>query len=954
MNHLSMRRTWVLVGWMWALAVSLALPVRATTVPGGGPPKTDCYAQLSASGDAFPVDGAALGVVCSDGAACDADGQVNGVCEIPAGICLGVATSGCTPKPVASATLTGKLRSKAASAAKTQLTSDIAALGSATNTLAQAGGTGQCTAVTSLHVPVGGPDKNGSFTNGRLALQLKAKTQSHPGGTDNDRYQIVCVSAGTPPPVSTTSTSTSTTVTTVTTVTTTTSTSTTSTTLPTPGLPGAGLQSTVTAATISAAGVVTVTFTLTDTAGNPIAPIAASTTDPTKARVRFTIARLEPVDETSNGLTTTFTHFVNYVTQHVTNATTHLSSDQPTFDSGGSLATVDAAAGVYTYTFKTTLPAGFPATLTHRIGGQVGRTVGGASLTANPTFDFVPAGGPVTTERELTTTQQCNGCHDPLEAHGGGRREVRLCQTCHTDQAIDVQTGNTIDFKVMIHRIHDGKDLPSVNAGAVGTSYGVSRSVFAEKVAACVGGPLAHVKCTTDADCGTGGTCTGSIVTGVGFPQDIRNCTKCHGAGATVIDFRSKPSAAACTSCHDDVNPSQTATAAGPPGTGHLPGPQPEALCTVCHKPTADTEYDITVPGAHTIPEQSAQLTGIHAQILSASGTAGNPVTATFKLTDDSGATITSLASFNRLAFAYSGPTVPDFGSIPPAGQNLTAGDQVIAPTAVGGGSSGTLTGPDVDGVFTYVSSAGNALPATATGTWRIGIEGRRTVSLTVPTGHAAESANEALQNAVLDFSVDGSTAQARRQVVDIANCQSCHGVFSQGFSIHGNLRNQTEYCVVCHNPSNSDFAFRKGVANADPDDATIDLKHMIHKLHTGASLTHAPYVIYGFGGNANDFSDVLFPGDRRDCASCHKGTTFQLPLPTGAHPTLLTQVNGANETVVGSTPPIQDACLACHDSDAAAAHAQTNTTGAGAEACEVCHGEGAIAAVSQVHAVGP
>ncbi len=32
------------------------------------------------------------------------------------------------------------------------------------------------------------------------------------------------------------------------------------------------------------------------------------------------------------------------------------------------------------------------------------------------------------------------------------------------------------------------------------------------------------------------------------------------------------------------------------------------------------------------------------------------------------------------------------------------------------------------------------------------------------------------------------------------------------------------------------------------PDDESIDLKHFIHKLHTGASLQHAPYVIYGFG----------------------------------------------------------------------------------------------------------
>jgi len=938
-----------LLGLVPVLVLGMAVSARATTVPGGGPKKTDCMAQLSASGAAFPLGGATTGVTCSDGAACDADGQVDGVCTVPAAICLGIPAEGCTAKPVASLTLKGKVKGKVSDAARTQLLDQVAALATAANALAATGATGKCTAVTGLAVPVSGPNKDGDLAKGRLTLNLKAKAPPQFGGTDSDTYKIVCLEAGTPPPVTTTSTST--TVTTVTSITTTTSTSTTSTTLPTPSAPGAGLTATITAATVSGAGVVTVTFRLTDTAGNPITPVAAATTDPNKARVRFTIARLETVDETSQGLTTTFTKYVNYVTRHVTSNTTHLSSDQPTLDSGGTFATVDPVAGIYTYTLKTTLPNGYPATLTHTVGGQVGRTFNGVSLTANPIFDFVPAGGAVTTMREVTTTAQCNNCHDPLAVHGGGRREVRLCQTCHTDQAIDVETGNTIDFKVMVHRIHDGKDLPSVNAGPVGTKYGISSTVWSEKVTACVGGPLPNVKCTTDADCGTGGTCTGSIVAGVGFPQDIRNCTKCHSAGATVANFRSKPSTAACTSCHDDVNPGQTATDAGAPGTGHLAGPQPEALCTVCHKPTEDTEYDITVPGAHTVPEQSTQLAGIHAEIRSASGTAGNPVTVTFKLTDDTGATITSLAAFNRVAFAYSGPTT-DFGTTPDVGQNVVVTSQVLTPTAFGSGASGTLTGPDVDGVFTYVSSAGNALPATATGTWRIGIEGRRSVTVGTGTQVGPKTLNEAMQNAVRDFAVDGSTVAARRQVVDIANCQSCHGVFSQGFSIHGNLRNQTEYCVVCHNPSMSDFARRNLVANADPDNSTIDFKHMIHKIHTGENLEHKPYVIYGFGGSANDFSEVLFPGDRRDCVACHKAGTFLLPLPSGVHPTLMTQVNAGNETVSAHTPAIQDACLACHDSDAAAAHAETNTTGTGAEACEVCHGEGAIAAVSEVHAI--
>jgi hypothetical protein len=53
-------------------------------------------------------------------------------------------------------------------------------------------------------------------------------------------------------------------------------------------------------------------------------------------------------------------------------------------------------------------------------------------------------------------------------------------------------------------------------------------------------------------------------------------------------------------------------------------------------------------------------------------------------------------------------------------------------------------------------------------------------------------------------------------------------------------------------------------------------------------------------------------------------------------------------------TPPIQSACLACHDADDAKAHAETQTATSGVEACGVCHEEGKIEAVSDVHRIAP
>jgi len=121
------------------------------------------------------------------------------------------------------------------------------------------------------------------------------------------------------------------------------------------------------------------------------------------------------------------------------------------------------------------------------------------------------------------------------------------------------------------------------------------------------------------------------------------------------------------------------------------------------------------------------------------------------------------------------------------------------------------------------------------------------------------------------------------------------------------------------------------------------------------------PYIVYGFGSagfTPHDFSEILFPGDLRDCAACHVNDSEQLPLPNGLLPTIQSVVDAGMlppiEVVTGSIPPIQDACLACHDTDAAGAHAETNTTVGGDEACDVCHSEGSAQAVSIVHEQEP
>ena len=685
----------------------------------------------------------------------------------------------------------------------------------------------------------------------------------------------------------------------------------------TPVPAGAGLSTSISALTIGADGQIVVTFTLTDGAGTPLTPVLTSTQDPNQARTRFTIAHIENYSG-GGEINSTFSRYVNDV-----NAT------RPAYDAGGDPpATINAAAGIYAYTLKTKLPQGFAPTLTYIAGMQVDRTFEGQQLSANPVRAVVPAGG--TPQMRLdVTTQQCNTCHQPLIAHAN-RREVALCVLCHTEAAVDAN-GTTIDFRNMIHKIHAGRELPSIVAGQSGSSYqicGSSCDVFAQK----------------DAN---------GMITGVGFPRFLEECLTCHADGPTASYYKDRPASAACATCHDDVNPSESITAAGPPGTKHFEERgYPEGDCNFCHRADSGREFDVTVVGAHMVPERSKQLQGLNIAFIGvANHTAGQTPTFSFKVTNNAGTALTSLAELDRLGFAMSGPT--------------TDYTMMITPIAVGGGASGNLVGPDAEGVFQYTPEASASIPANASGTWSVGAEARRQVTLTTIEPVPPKSVEEAAPNPVVTFAVDDATSVMRRVVVDDAECATCHGQFSKDFSIHGNLRNRIEYCVICHNPNQSDYARRRldatAVATASPV-TSIDFKVMIHKIHRGDALAQQPYRVYGFGVpppvgkgyTINDFGDVRYPGDLRICQTCHvEGTYLLPPYPTSALAVQMAHIDPANAGLVvdGRTPPITSVCTACHDGDEAVAHAQTQTASSGTEACAVCHEEGHAFAVSVLHA---
>ena len=165
-------------------------------------------------------------------------------------------------------------------------------------------------------------------------------------------------------------------------------------------------------------------------------------------------------------------------------------------------------------------------------------------------------------------------------------------------------------------------------------------------------------------------------------------------------------------------------------------------------------------------------------------------------------------------------------------------------------------------------------------------------------------------------FSVDNPPVVARRQVVSSAKCAACHQNLA---FVHGGSRPATQECVICHNPTLTDGTSKQSVS----------LATQIHSIHRGDSLAN-PYIL----GTTN-FQDVRFPGDLRDCVTCHLAGTYHVDN-VGAQASVASP-GGFTPT----TGPIAAASLGCHDDKASASHALSNTTAIG-EACLSCHGNNA------------
>ncbi|MBI2959430.1 MAG: OmcA/MtrC family decaheme c-type cytochrome, partial [Betaproteobacteria bacterium] len=430
----------------------------------------------------------------------------------------------------------------------------------------------------------------------------------------------------------------------------------------TPAATLAALTPAVTVGGVSISSPPTVTFSVTDgaTTNNAIIGLGYTTKNSTAmyaglSNIAFSLAKLVP------GTNGSPSKWVSYI---VTTVPTYKSATdktvvnsvptRPSTDNTGTL--VDNGNGTYTYTFfrditkikdqvaaatvtapNNTADLGdltYDPTLLHRLVIQVGGTVRGTGTNtadgsnsgvtavpmANPVnavFDWWPATGRVakatdTDQREIVSVQNCFQCHSKFTgfhtgtqvgvgvtsasvaaAYPAQRQDTRMCVVCHTDQRRYGRTEATISGSAFSGstNIVDGRavgNLPNhihkIHMGAMLTKTGYNYG--------------------------------GLLYNEIKFPQDIRNCTKCHDGSATATNktaqgdnWKNVPNRLACGACHDGIN---FATGKGltladhfagltTSTYGHIGGIQTDdSKCALCHAPAAIAVYHTAVTAPDT------------------------------------------------------------------------------------------------------------------------------------------------------------------------------------------------------------------------------------------------------------------------------------------------------------------------------------------------------------------
>ncbi|MGO9446645.1 MAG: OmcA/MtrC family decaheme c-type cytochrome [Thiobacillaceae bacterium] len=631
-------------------------------------------------------------------------------------------------------------------------------------------------------------------------------------------------------------------------------------------------------------------------------------------------------------------------------------SKQATTDPTTNAALSFNSAGYYTYTFSTDIRTptaannnvAFEPSRTHRVAIELCYVDSDGSIVqVNPYYDFTlvqnpnlvtgyisqPVINPANT-RVMVDKASCNVCHDKLAAHGGGRVDPQYCVLCHNPSTTDANSGNVLDFKMMIHNIHAGQRLATATDGAPSTYE--------------IWGYLDKL----------------SDFSKVGFPQDLRNCTKCHNGFASndpnvaVVtpqgdNWETQASKGACLTCHKTdawyLQPAHITLLAllNPPNQSV--NAIADNICKGCHSSTGGLNVD---PARVHLNQIQTDAANYQFNFDAPPTYNSNTRTVTLKYS------ITNPAN-NNAAYDLKADCAGNcnssniFGNVQILIGSLTL---VGAPAPIADYTSSSSTsvyaysGTD-DGTHHYTVTT-PALPnsgaAQSHGTARAlsygqVLEAQLNPISRVPVAPAA-NVNVPMRNQFVDFSLDG-TGAARRIVVSNAACEACHGMLGTASgsntlanAFHSGAGNSVAGCPICHDANYlANDVNVGGVAYNE----SFQFKRMVHGIHSAGASTEANWTgrakdfIFGdmtaaAPNTGIDFSVVVkYPGILSDCSTCHVGTSFQNDgglLGTNVHTnTTIKTPDNLNDPLFNNViSPEASSCSGCHDDVVAMSHMVT------------------------------
>ncbi len=548
-----------------------------------------------------------------------------------------------------------------------------------------------------------------------------------------------------------------------------------------------------------------------------------------------------------------------------------------------------------THRFTMSLAGAAPGTGTNTANALQSVPAVNMVVSANAVYDFIPATGAlaVSTDpnqsREIVATQNCYQCHANFtQIHTGTRVDVRLCGTCHTGQ---------LNWEGVTEPTYSGTTFTPPGI-ATNQLYGISTYVLPNWIHKIHMGSELTMKGYNSVSVPDVDHDAVTSLNGITYPQDIRNCVKCHSAqaGGTATptpqgdNWKNVPNRMACGACHDSVN---FATGLNHPAPGGIQ--LDDSKCAACHDATSIASVShvpvappspnnpITGNGTDThtnvgyVTSNQANLPAGAATISYVLGSvtknSSNQPVVQFQIlingapavlnayTTGSLSMIPNFVGTPAFVVAYG---VPQENGATPVDFNLNTSVTLLN---VWNGSAGTLSGPS-NGSYTATLTKVPIPASAAMVTVGFGYNYGTAIAsfpltqtnLAAPYTYNSTTGAGGLIVAAPDVWAVMSGYTGRRVVVDTQRCNNCHGklgVFTAE-AFHAGQRNDGQSCNFCH------------TANGQDGGWTYDSKTFIHAIHAGNKRTNK-----FTWQSANTYWKITYPGNLDNCEQCHLPNTY-------------------------------------------------------------------------------